>query len=312
VGSTLSAAKANGKSAATIPSATPARKKRSAKGRLIAMIALLRPSFRRSLREALVAVKADVRALGLKTEQELRDVLVEAHRRLEGETKKITATAWVGKAFEIIGSRLPEVAAVEGAAAQQLLRLVNGQIRSGGAGFHFTNGYLEPAGVRRTFATTPTQVHSVWIRGPHQPKGGEYVDRGLLFINTDGQALFVSTEFKTRGAAGELRGQVATRDARAWDAPHREGTRLSYQIEGSPDVNELDLEKVILIGPNSPELLRAATLFTKIGTRPGSRAKVSVATDARGEPYLRLIVPVATDPLRRSLERVLRDRSWQG
>ena len=154
-------------------------------------------------------------------------------------------------------------------------------------------------------------IRDVWIRPAGQKKGAQYVDRGLLFFNANGQALFISTEFKTRGAAGGLRPQIAARDARLLDVRHPEGTKLTYRTERSSVTSELDLENVILIGPNSPTSLREANLRSKLGVRAGDKFKLSVAKDARGELYVRIAVAVQTNSLRRILEQVLRDRTWQ-
>ena len=149
-------------------------------------------------------------------------------------------------------------------------------------------------------------IRDVSIRPQDEKKGAQYVDRGLLFFNANGQALFISTEFKTRGAAGGLRPQIAARDARLLDVRHPEGTKLTYRTERSSVTSELDLENVILIGPNSPPVSpREANLRSKLGVRAGDKFKLSVAKDARGELYVRIAVAVQTNSLRRILEQLL-------
>lgn len=295
----------------TGPLADARPRRRSPKGRLIALMQLAMPGFRHSLREALSRLGSELADLGIASEKDLLEVLIEAHRRLEGGKNKITASAWVGMAFEVLGARHPDVRRAEGTAVDKLRRLVNEQVATrGGTALDYLNGYLEPAGVRKPFNRVE-EVHGVWIRRPGQPKGAQFVDRALLCHNDDGQMLLVSTEFKTRGAAGGLRSQIASRDARLLDARHPEGTKMDYTPAGSLKARSTDLENVILIGPNSPIVLRRASLRTKLGVRAGERYRLTVATDAADEAYIRIIVPIRTDALRRTIERVLRDKSWQ-
>lgn len=303
------AAKAH--AAALVSSAAPSlqRPKRVPKGRLVSLAALFEPAFRKSLRRALNGLVTDMAELGVKNEQELLEILVEARRRLDG-TQRITATRWLGSAFEIIGARMPAYLAAEKYVTRELLSLVNARISREVGRFEYLNGYLEPAGVRSRFNRLVT-VHSIWIRRPGQARGKQYVDRGLLFFNREGQALFLSTEFKTAGASGGLRRQIADRDARLLDAKHPEGTALVYQVEGSADSISLDLENVILIGRTGPADLQGANLASKLGVRAGSRSRLSVERDANGEPYIRIAIPVRTNSMRRVLERLLRDRTWQ-
>jgi hypothetical protein len=272
---------------------------------------LLGPRFRRSLDEALEAIRADLVDLGLTSEQQLRKVLVEAHRRL-GKAK-VTATDWLGRVFEIIGPDLPEVRELERSAIRELLGLVNTYVARGLPGFHFTDGYGAAVRVRKPFSMKREVIHNVRIRRPGQPVGVDYVDRGHLVKNGDAQRLFVASEYKTRGVAGELKGQITRRDPRLLDEGHPPGTVLVYEIEGSPGrLVEVSLDDVILVtGSKSPAVLREAGVFSRIGVRAGSRFRAGIAQDDRGEPYIRIVVPVATDPMRKLLEKLLRDRSWQ-
>ncbi len=283
---------------------------RSPKGRPLLRTMLLGPRFRRSLEDALEAVGTDeLVEMGLTSKAQLRKVLVEAHRRL-GKAK-VTATDWLGRVFEIIAPDLAEVKLLERTAVRELLGLVNSYIARGLAGFHFTNGYGSTIRATKPFGAGDV-IRNVRIRRPNQPTGADYVDRGHLARNADGQRLFVAGEYKTRGAAGELKGQVTKRDPRLFAESHPPGTKLVYEIEGRRGEFEVDLADVVLVtGSKSPAILREAGVFSRIGIRAGSRFSAKIAYDDVGEPYIRIVVPVATDPMRKLLEKLLRDRSWQ-
>jgi len=270
---------------------------------------LLSAGFRRSLSEALRTVGSELADLGVTSELNLRTVLVRAYRRL-GKAK-VTATDWLGQAFEIIGPDLPELRVVEDAADGAFLGLVNGYIAQGKRGFAFTNGQGERVGVRSPF-TSHEVIHNVRIRRPGQQTGTLYVDRGRFVRNRGDQALFMSREYKTRGASGELTEQITRRDPRLLDEQHPDGTQLTYEVEGQKGTYTIDLKNVILVsGGESPALLRESGVFSRMGVRAGAKFRATIAKDQNGEPYVRIVVAVATDPLRKILEKVLRDRSWQ-
>jgi hypothetical protein len=237
-------------------------------------------------------------------------VIVRAHLRL-GKSK-VTATDWVGRVFEIIGPDLPEVMRIESTVITEFLGLVNRYVLQNAAGFSFVNGYGVASRVRKQFNRPPEVIHNVRIRRPGQPTGSDYVDRGHLNRNADDQALFVSSEYKTRGAAGDLTPQTSRRDERLFGVPHPPGTELVYQMKGRSGTSSIDLDDIILAsGKHSPAILREAAVFSRIGVRAGTRFGARVAKDQHGDPYIRIVVPCATDPMRRLLEKLLRDRTWQ-
>jgi hypothetical protein len=284
------------------------RGSRRPKGRPLLPTMLLGPRFRRSVSRSLEGVRTDLLAIGITSEEQLRKVLVEAHQLL-GKAN-VTATDWVGRVFEVLGADLPEVRLLENSAVDELLGLVNRFIARN-TGVHFTNGYGLPVGVSKDFGDTQV-IRNVRIRRPNWPKGFDYVDRGHLARNSDHQQLFVSGEFKTRGVADKLRSQVTNRDPRMVEGDHPPGTKLIYEVEGRQGEFAVELSDVILVtGSKSPALLREAGVFSRIGVRAGSRFSAKIAYDDRGEPYVRIVVWVATDPIRRLLEKLLRDRSWQ-
>ena len=88
------------------------RPRRSPRGRYLSRASLLAPAFRQSLGKALKGLSGEVTKLGVESEEQLRKIIVEAYRRLGG-THRITATLWLGMAFEIIGSGLPDVIMAE-------------------------------------------------------------------------------------------------------------------------------------------------------------------------------------------------------
>ena len=208
-------------------------------------------------------------------------------------------------------------------------------------GFTFMNAYYEIAGVTKPF-TTIESVRDLRIRLPGQAQGIEGPDRGVLVGNADGQRIYVSTEFKTRGAKGELKRQLATRDDRlfggeeitektlqdfdayfvsrpkitpqggTFQIPKNEGTKLTYTIEGQIGIQQVDFENIILLrDARNAELSLPTDYLTKIGVAAGKRGSIKKATDAKGGEYVRIIVPVETDELRRVIIEMLRNESWQ-
>lgn len=289
--------------------AQPPRRPRSAKGRPLILGMLLRPGFSRSLQVALEPERANLVEMGVTSEAGLRKAIIKGYRLLD--KSRVTAADWVGRVFEIIAPDLRSMKYLEPVVVGLLVGLVNNHIKRKLPGFHFTSGYGRSVGVTKPFGKR-TVIRNVRIRRPNQQTGSDYIDRAHLAHNLDDQNLITSIEYKTRGASGDLKGQVTGRDPRLFDHDHPPGTVLVYEIEGKRGEFTMDLKDLILVtGSKSPALLREAGVFSRIGVRAGSRFDAKVAYDDVGEPYIRIIVPVATDPIRRVLERLLRDRTWQ-
>lgn len=269
---------------------------------------LVSRSFRRSFEQALDEVRTELVELGVTSPAQLRRAVVDAYRLL-GKSK-VTANDWVGRVFEIIAPDLPEVALLERVAVRELRGLVNRFVGRGRPGAYFVDGYGN--GVRVTKPFTKVQaIVAVKIRRPNN-RGVDYVDRGYVISNADGQHLFVSCEYKARGARGKLREQTTQRDPRLIDKEHPSGTELTFLTSSGRAGTPIDLKDLIIVsGPRSPEFLRQSGVFSRIAVGAGSRFRAGLAKDQNGEPYIRIIAPVATDPLRRLLEKLLQDRSWQ-
>jgi hypothetical protein len=286
------------------------------KGKLIAPAQLHSARFTRSLKAVISKITVSekditaLRELGLHSPEKLRSVLLEAHRILD--KSKVTAADWVGRVLEVHGPMLQEVVIIEIAAAKEFMSFANKHVSEKMAGFTFMNGYFEMAGVKKPFNKVEF-VRGVKIKRPGQVEGVEYVDRAILISNAYGQKILISVEFKTRGAAGDLKRQIAERDNRMFGVENEEGTKLTYEVEGKPEkLHETDLENIILLrDARDPSRLRPEDFFSKIGVRAGKTFKVSPAKDAQGNEYIRVVVPVNTDILRRIIEMILRDRSWQ-
>jgi hypothetical protein len=287
----------------------PKAAKRFPKGRLFPAAAVLGQRFRSALTTAALAGKIDLQSIGIGSLAELRRVLIEAHRRL-GKSR-VTATDWLGRVLEVVAPKLPALLAREAEVIALLQSLANRHIGSRKGGPVFADCRGGSVKVGKPF-TKRRRIYNTKIRLPGQPVGHDYVDAGTLIANADGQELFVSMEFKSRGAAGELPGQIADRNKRLADAAAIPGAKLAYNVEGQPGQFETDLADVVsLTSARNPALAGTEPLLSKIGVVAGGEFAVSIAKDAAGEHYIRIVVPVVTDTIRKLLERLLRDRSWQ-
>jgi hypothetical protein len=283
--------------------------RRAPKGRVFPAAALLGPNFAAALTGVAPAGIRALREMGVQRLAEFKQVLIEAHKRLN--KARVTATDWLGETFEIIGADLPEVDYLRDRAVVLILSLVNQHTTGKKSGNVFVNGRRDAVAVKSPFRKRQ-RIRSCLIREAGQAQGHKYVDLGDLVSNADDQHLFVSTEFKTRGAGGGLLEQIAARDARIAEALAKKGSKLVFTVEGETTPTEIDLDDIVFIRDRkNPALVSAPEVFSKIGVRAGSRFNVEIAKDAAGNDYIRIIVPVATDRIRKILEQLLRDKSWQ-
>ncbi len=308
-------------------------------GRLLPDIKFVAPEFAVTLSR----IQIDFSKLGgIKTVTELRDVLVEARRRL-GDVK-VAVDDWLGKTFEVVGYRLQDVKLVEAIAVGEFVRIANEAVangqKGGATGFTFMNAYYEMAGVRKPF-TTVEYVHDISIRLAGEKRGLSGPDRGVLIGNADGQRIFVTTEFKTSGVAHKMKSQQGKRDDRlfrnpdslipfeefdayfvarpkttstgdSFQLPKDEGAKLTYTIEGRTVSDEIDFENIILLrNMENAESRLDTDYLTKIGVRAGNRGSVKKQSDGKGGHFILLTVPVDTREFRRILEAVIADPSWQ-
>jgi hypothetical protein len=252
----------------------------------------------------------DLTRLGIKSLEKLRRILIEARDRLEKE--KVTATDWLGRFFEVVGPSLPEVRAIEQIAVEVLRKTVNRFVGTQKSASIFTNGYFEKVIVKKRFVVTEV-AYNIRIRLPGQAVGIDFPDRATFVANADGQRLFPTMELKTRGAAGGLLEQVAAKVDRLSEAAKVDGAKLTYNVEGKQGPEEIDLKDLVLLEDIPKAELRECVRFlSNIGVRAGRRFKVVDGIDAHGKKYIRIVTPYPTDVIRRLLERLLRDKRWQG
>ena len=271
---------------------------------------LLSAKFRKALEDAVSTLGIDLARLGKRIDLEkLRRILLEALHRLD--KKKVTATDWLGRFFEVVGPSLPEVRVIEQIAVEVLRQTVNRFVGTQKSASIFTNGYFKKVVVKKRFVTAEV-AYNIRIKLPGQARGIDFPDRATFVANADGQRLFPTMELKTRGAGGGLREQVAKKVDRLSEAAEVDGAKLTYSVEGKPGVEEIDLKDLVLLEDIPKTELKELTRFlSNIGVRAGRRFKVTDGVDAKGKKYIRIVTPYPTDAIRRLLERLLRDKRWQ-
>jgi hypothetical protein len=276
----------------------------SLKGRLIPRTWMKGRAFNDSLEAALAAEQANLDDLPVESLTALRSLIIRAARRSEGT--KLTVYRWLGTCFEIAGPTAPWVNGLFSGLADDFAALVNEFLRSPGApgkppAMMFRDGRRELVTVSSPFktASTITDVR-LRVRGSDGP-GVEWVDRMDLRGNLENQQLAVTVEGKARGASGDLRRQVGSRDERLEEF---RGTDAEITFLRNGKRETLPLEQLIFVeGAIDP--------YSKIGFRAGKTYDWRVAMDSAGKPYLRIVVPYNTDLLRRILHRLHSDPSWQ-
>lgn len=220
---------------------------------------------------------------------------------------KITHTALLGSFFEIAGFQMPSVKELIKISIINLVSQANLFI-SNNSYLYFKNGHFEIAGIKKPFDLKKINfIENVWLRSPSQPKGKQFVDRGILIFNSDGEALFVSLEFKTKGVARELKNQIAKRDERLFDRENPIGTKMSYQEVGGSEIKNIDLDNLIFLngGKTNIDVKKISDLCTKIGVKAGSKFNAKEIKDAIGEKYLSITISINTDLWRAFFEELI-------
>jgi hypothetical protein len=268
----------------------------------------------RDIQQAVVRfVRPDeLQRLGFADAKAFAAILNEARSALKH--KALSIDSWLGKAWELIANRLPTVQRLEEYAVSQYLRAVHRLANAPPSALTFINGYGEPAGIMGRF-TKVERVYDMRIRRPGQDVGSEFVDRGYLISNSAGQKVFVSREYKTAGAAGDMRGQQGERDERflyyrpgKGGAREPEGSVLTYSVEGGQGGQSTNLENIILMRDEKQiHLPRQEDFFSRIGIIAGVRPKIAIADTKAGVKYIRVKYPYSTRLLRNVMERVLRE-----
>jgi hypothetical protein len=271
---------------------------RSHKGKLIVLPQLYSRKFQQRLQAA--SPNRDVK--------DLRGVLIKAFKSLKQKNiKSITSTAWLGEAFQVIVERHPVIIDLMEWTAGWYVRAINSRLGSLKVGIQILNGHLARVDVKSKFSNI-LMIHNVRLRRPGEDTGKEFFDTGMLASNTNNQHLPMNMEIKTRGAGKELPHQLGDFYDRLKASPP--GTELIYSIVGQQGEKTIDIKDMILIVDKQKRPLEE-DFFSRIGVIAGNTPIIRKGRDARGRLYIRVKLPIDTDTIRRVLERMLRDRSWQ-
>jgi hypothetical protein len=275
-----------------------AKRPRAPKGKLVVIARLYSRKFLQRLQIA--NPNADVK--------DLRGVLILALKRLRQKNiQAITATAWLGEAFQVMVERHKVIQDLMKWSSGWYVRAINSRLGSLKAGIHILSGLFSPVTVKSKF-NQPVRINNVRLKKPGEQVGQEFFDTGTLASNADGQHLPMNMEVKTRGAGKELPSQIGDFYDRLKASPP--GTKLVYTVEGQPGERQIDIKDLILVLDKQRRPLEEEFL-SHIGVIAGKTPIVKTARDAQGRLYIRVKLPIDTDAIRRTLQKLLRDPSWQ-
>jgi hypothetical protein len=259
---------------------------------------LYRSAFGETVTRHLASEGVDIEKMGVFTVDEfVGTVRKSALRNLK---TALTVSVWQGDYTQLAGTNHPFGASMLQALAWEFTTGANQLVTEGRTGF-FVDGLFNEVPVESCF-TDRRQAEDVRIRRKGSSTlGVKYVDRAELWGNTEGQHLFHSGEFKQAGGRG-LTEQIAARNERLEKIAHLDDMELTFLEQGKRQT--LDLAQLVL--------MRGEGHFkSRISMQAGRYLRAKWATDAAGDPYVRLIVPLSSAAVRRVLTKVHSDKSWQ-
>jgi hypothetical protein len=262
------------------------------------------PGFRKALDTVVEGEEQGLWKLGVSNMDDFHSKIAEAVARLDG--KRVTVSAWLGKAFEVIAPGMPIFMEACEFVQAALRAYVDAAVVQGKK--IFMNGRFQPLEVTARFTAKRLKIRDARIRTPGQEVGVQYIDRGVLDFNHRGQALLSSREIKCRAAAKELPEQMAGRDDRLRKVADTPGTRIHFTVElkdGTTSEDSIAVEDLVLLSD------AGAASLSKVSFQAGRYYAAKIAWDAASAPYIRVIIPCKTDLIRRILERLHRDPTWR-